>query len=234
MQIATKAMTKEAIKERWMNVVDRVATAACQSTRSPSEITIVGVTKYVDSVQTRWLYEAGCRDFGESRPQSLWDKAASLSDLSIRWHLIGHLQRNKSRRTLPLIHCIHSVDSLRLAQQLEFDASELGQTIEVLLEVNVSGDPNKTGMIPMEILRIAPAIVSLSNLQVTGLMGMSGLGNQEPRADFAVIRSLRDQLQIQLGSSACLDKLSMGMSGDYETAIQEGSTIVRIGSSLFS
>ncbi len=226
-------MSLESITERWANVNERVATAATQSGRVAAKITIVGVSKYVDVEQTRQLYEAGCRDFGESRPQSLWEKSAALSGLPIRWHLIGHLQRNKSRRTIPLVHCIHSVDSLRLAQQLEMDANELDKRLPILLEVNVSGDPNKTGMLPDDLSKIANSIVPLQHLQIRGLMGMAGLGNQEPRADFAAIRELRDRLQSELGSAVQLDELSMGMSGDFESAIQEGSTILRIGSILF-
>ena len=227
-------MSLVTIAERWAMICDRVATVAIQNGRSASDITIVGVTKYVDVEQTRQLYDAGCRDFGESRPQSLWEKSAAMAELPIRWHLIGHLQRNKSRRTIPIVYCIHSVDSLRLSQQLESDAAELDKSVSILLEVNVSGDPNKTGMLPSELSNVANAIVAMPHLRVIGLMGMAGLGNREPRADFVAIRELRDQLQTELGGSAKLDQLSMGMSGDYEPAIQEGATMLRIGSSLFS
>ncbi len=226
-------MSEESIAQHWKNVVERVATTAKACGRAPEDILIIGVTKYVGLNQARQLCEAGCRDFGESRPQALWEKADALSDLAIRWHLIGHLQRNKSRRTLPLIHCIHSVDSLRLAKQLESDASELDLTIPILLEVNVSGDANKTGMHPTELPKIASEIIELPHLRITGLMGMAGLGKQEPRSDFEAIRELRNQLQVTLGSDAQLDQLSMGMSGDFEVAIQEGSTMIRVGSILF-
>lgn len=226
-------MPVESIAERWIQVCERVASAAKLSGRQSSDITIIGVSKYADIEQTRQLYEAGCRNFGESRPQSLWEKSDALSELAIRWHMIGHLQRNKSRRTLPLIHCIHSVDSIRLSKQLEIDANELEKEIRVLLEVNVSGDANKTGMLPDQLSEIATSIVQLPHLKVIGLMGMAGLGNSEPKSDFAAIRQLRDQLQIELGSEVPLSELSMGMSGDFETAIAEGSTMVRIGSMLF-
>jgi pyridoxal phosphate enzyme (YggS family) len=226
-------MTEESIANRWKSVVERVSNIANACGRAPQDILTIGVTKYVDPSQARQLYEAGCRDFGESRPQALWEKAEALGELAIRWHMIGHLQRNKVRRTLPLVNCIHSVDSLRLAQQIESDANELSLTIPVLLEVNVSGDANKTGMNPNELPRIASQIVELPHLRVCGLMGMAGLGQAEPRADFAAIRELRDQLQANLGSSVPLDQLSMGMSGDFEAAIQEGSTMIRIGSVLF-
>jgi PLP dependent protein len=226
-------MNDTSIADRWNSVTERVANAARSSGREPQEVLIIGVTKYVDEIQVRQLYEAGCRDFGESRPQSLWEKAEILDDPSVRWHMIGHLQRNKVRRTLPLVDCIHSVDSLRLAQQLASDAADLRLTIPILLEVNVSGDANKTGMNPNELLGIACEIVELPNLQITGLMGMAGLGKAEPRSDFAAIRELRDELHKAFGSAIQLDHLSMGMSGDFEAAIQEGATMVRIGSVLF-
>ncbi|MDZ4849501.1 MAG: YggS family pyridoxal phosphate-dependent enzyme [Pirellulaceae bacterium] len=223
----------KSIAQRWHDVDQCTAIAAEKSGRLRKDITIVGVTKYVDVDPTRMLFQAGCHDLGESRPQSLWTKSDQLSDLPIRWHLIGHLQRNKSRRTIPIVQCVHSVDSLRLAQQISGDARELGIEVSILLEVNVSGDSNKTGMLPSELVRTATAIVELPNLKMLGLMGMAGLGNQEPRHDFAAIRQLRDQLQLELGSEVELRELSMGMSGDFEVAIQEGATMVRVGSILF-
>ena len=221
------------IKERWNRIVERVENAACRAGRSPTEITVVGVSKYVDAEATRALYEAGCHELGESRPQLLWDKAAILADLPVRWHMIGHLQRNKSKRTIPLIQALHSLDSLRLAEQVNQDAGELGRCLDVLLEVNITGDAKKTGLLPSDLKVVAPKIVGLDHLHVVGLMGMAGLGNQTPREDFATIRKLRDQLQQELGLPADLKHLSMGMSGDFEDAIAEGATLLRIGSILF-
>ncbi len=221
------------IKERWKRIVERVEDAAGRAGRSPTEITIVGVSKYVDAETTRELYEAGCHDLGESRPQLLWDKAAFLSDLPIRWHMIGHLQRNKSKRTIPLIQALHSLDSLRLAEQVNHDVSERGRRLDVLLEVNVTGDATKTGLLPEDLKLVAPKIVAFEHLHVVGLMGMAGLGSQTPREDFATIRALRDELQRELGLSTDLTHLSMGMSGDFEEAIAEGATMLRLGSVLF-
>jgi PLP dependent protein len=221
------------IKDRWEMTVERVANAATRAERSPDEITIVGVSKYVDADTTRELFEAGCYDLGESRPQVLWEKATALSDLPIRWHLIGHLQRNKTKKTLPHIHVLHSLDSLRLAEQINQEVGDLGRKLEVLLEVNVTGDASKTGLLPADLRLIAPKIVALDYLQVVGLMGMAGLGNQTPREDFASIRRLRDELQRELDSDIDLKHLSMGMSGDFEDAIAEGATMLRIGSLLF-
>ena len=148
------------IQERWQRIVERVENAALRAVRSPTEITIVGVSKYVDAETTRALYEAGCHDLGESRPQLLWEKAAILSDLPIRWHMIGHLQRNKSKRTIPLLQSLHSLDSLRLAEQVNQDASELGCRLDVFLEVNVTGDATKTGLLLDDLKKVAPKIAA--------------------------------------------------------------------------
>jgi pyridoxal phosphate enzyme (YggS family) len=221
------------IADRWKRVCERVEASAIKAGRNPNDITTVGVSKYVDASSTRELFEAGCIDLGESRPQVLWEKAELLKDLTIRWHLIGHLQRNKSKRTVRLLSCIHSIDSIRIAQQISEDASGLENPISVLLEVNVSGDSTKTGLSPDELPTVAESVIELPGLRVEGLMGMSGLGKRSPREDFVKLREIRDALQIQFGSRVELKHLSMGMSGDFEEAVAEGATILRIGSILF-
>jgi PLP dependent protein len=221
------------ISDRWKFVCERVHEAALAAGRDPQTIRTIGVTKYVDDRLTRELFEAGCQDLGESRPQSLWDKAAALSDLEVRWHLIGHLQRNKSRRTLPLVHWIHSVDSWRIAEQLNADASLLQIKVRVMLEVNLTKDSSKTGMDQATLTHLLHRVDELPQLQVCGLMGMAGLNSPSPRHDFAAIRQLRDDLQEELGTSVQLRELSMGMSGDFEDAIAEGATMIRVGSILF-
>lgn len=221
------------LTDRWKSIRERVAEAAVRNGRDPSEVTIVGVSKYVDAEKTRELVEAGCRDLGESRPQVLWEKAELLQELTIRWHLIGHLQRNKSKRTVPLLDCLHSIDSTRLAEQVNLDAAGRRDKLSILLEVNISGDASKTGLPPGEVLSTAEKILELPNLRLDGLMGMAGLGNQTPREDFAELRRMRDRLQTQLGSQVELRHLSMGMSGDFEEAVAEGATMLRIGSILF-
>lgn len=219
-------------KERFAHVLERVASAAIRSGRQPSAVTVIGVSKYVDASKARELVESGCKDLGESRPQSLWEKASVLSDLKVRWHMIGHLQRNKVARTLPLIHCIHSLDSVRLAEQIDADANRLAIRVPVLLEVNVSKDSTKTGLSPSEACEVCEKICQLPNLQLEGVMGMSSLEGQDARSEFSQIRDLRDKLQREVGNLAKLDQLSMGMSNDFEDAILEGSTMIRIGSLL--
>jgi len=197
---------------------------------------LVGVTKYVESAIARLLVEADLKDLGESRPQELWRKAEAFADLRVAWHLIGHLQRNKVRRTLPLVTCIHSVDSLPLLQEINTHAASKALPVsDVLLEVNISGDAAKHGFRREEIETLIPHIARLKHVAVLGLMTMSGVESDPDRTrrEFAALRELRDKLGLVHPPNVVLKELSMGMSGDYEVAIEEGATIVRVGSALF-
>ena len=197
---------------------------------------LVAVTKYVGPDEIRALVAAGCTDLGESRPQQLWERAAELRDLPVRWHIIGHIQRNKVERTLPLVAMVHSLDSLRLAETIDAAAGRIASNrVPVLLEVNISREPAKHGFAPEEIEPLLPKLIELEQIDIRGLMCMAGLegGGDEARRDFAGLRTLRDRLQAGCPATVRLDELSMGMSGDYEIAIEEGATIVRIGSALF-
>jgi pyridoxal phosphate enzyme (YggS family) len=223
------------ICENLARVRENIAAAAARSGRRPESVTLVGVTKYVEPSVARLLVDAGLNILGESRPQQLWQKAESLADLQVSWHLIGHLQRNKVKRTLPLVDCIHSVDSRRLLQEISREAVSIQRTANVLLEVNISGDASKTGLKPDEIEPLFSEIIELPAVRVHGLMTMAGLkgGVDRARRDFAALRMLRDRLQSNCPANVVLKELSMGMSGDYEVAIEEGATIVRVGSALF-
>lgn len=217
------------------SVRQRIATAAQRSGRSAEAVQLVAVTKYVATDVIRELIDAGCHDLGESRPQMLWDKAAALADPSVRWHLIGHLQRNKVERTVPLVALIHSADSQRLLQSIDAASLTRGQKTAVLLEVNISGDAAKHGFTPAELERQLPALAEFSQLEICGLMGMASLAGDldQARREFANLRQLRDRLQRIAPPTVQLVELSMGMSGDFEIAIEEGATIVRVGSALF-
>jgi pyridoxal phosphate enzyme (YggS family) len=227
----------ERIAANLAEVRERIAVAARGAGRSPDEVRLVAVTKYVDAATTRLLFDAGCTDLGESRPQQLWDKAAALNDAAIRWHLIGHLQRNKVRRTLPLVHLIHSGDGLRLLEELDRDTAALAgrSPLAVLLEVNVSGETAKHGFAPDDLPKHVETLAAFKHLDVRGLMAMAGLDDDptSARRDFARLRELRDRLRREWSGRFALDELSMGMSGDYEAAIAEGATLVRVGSALF-
>jgi pyridoxal phosphate enzyme (YggS family) len=216
-------------------VRQRIESAAERSGRAPGAVRLVAVTKYVDPEEAAAIFEAGCHELGESRPQELWRKAEALSSHSIRWHLIGHLQRNKIRRTLPLVSLIHSADSARLIEALDEEAGLQTLRIPVLLEINVSGDPAKHGFEPTAIEPLLGELAQRRHVEVRGLMAMAGLDSDEDaaRREFSLLRELRDRLRPNCPSGVSLDELSMGMSGDFEAAIAEGATIVRVGSALF-
>jgi hypothetical protein len=223
------------IAENLHQVQEYIDAAAARSGRQGSDIELVAVTKYVGLAEIRALVAAGCTTLGESRPQQLWDRAEQLADLPIRWHFIGHMQRNKIRRTLPLVAMIHSVDSPRLAEALEQSAGELSLGLPVLLEVNTSNEAAKGGFAPAEIEPLLPNLSGFQHLAIRGLMCMAALegGLDVARRNFAALRILRDRLRANCPENIRLDELSMGMSGDYEVAIEEGATIVRVGSALF-
>ncbi len=222
------------LKRNLENVLERIRVASEKSGRDRSAVRLIAVTKYVDADIVRSLYEVGCRDFGESRPQVLWEKANQLSDLTdLNWHMIGHLQRNKLKRTLPITQLLHSGDSIRLISAVN-DFATASSPQKILLEVNTSGDSSKHGFHPNELVEQLAEISALENIDVQGLMCMASLtGGQSTAADnFSALRTLRDQIQ-ENHSLGKLTELSMGMSGDFEVAIEEGATIVRVGSALF-
>ena len=227
------------LEQNLRQVRERIAVAAHAASRDPSDITLVAVSKYASDEETRDLVLAGCQELGESRPQELWKKADTLEDLPVCWHQIGHLQRNKVRRTLPLVSLIHSVDSVRLLQSIESMAAALStpaesRLVDALLEVNVSGEEAKHGFAPDACLEAIEIALDMSHVRILGLMCMAHLGasHEEAQRDFASLRALRDRLQ-ETCDDASLGELSMGMSGDFEEAINAGSTIVRVGSALF-
>ena len=227
---------KQTISDNLAWVRDAIAKAADRAGRSAEEVQLVGVTKYVGPEPTRALFEAGLANLAESRPQQLWDKAEALADLPIHWHQIGHLQRNKVRRTLPVIALIESVDSMRLATTINATAAELDLTVPILLEVNISGEGAKHGFTPSEMEPVLASLGAMEHLEVRGLMGMAGLEGdmEDARREFAALRDLRDRLQTVAPDGMQIKELSMGMSADFEIAIEEGATMVRVGSALFA
>jgi len=216
-------------------IKERIADAARRAGRNPQSVRLVVVTKYASADLARQVAELGYMDLAESRPQELWAKAALLQDLPVRWHLVGHLQRNKVRRTLPITSWIHSVDSVRLLDEIQHQADALGLRPQVLLEVNVSGDAAKHGFAPDELPAVVARLAEWPSLQVCGLMAMAGLTHmhEAAAADFRRLRQLRDALADTVPPPHHLTELSMGMSGDFEEAVLEGATMVRVGSAVF-
>jgi len=222
------------IRQNLQGIRRRMAEAAGRAGRDAAAVRLIAVTKYVDSQVARAVAAAGCADLGESRPQELWRKAEALADLPIRWHQIGHLQRNKLARTLPLLALLHAADSARLLQSLEQPAATLERPAQVLLEINISGDASKHGLPPGDAAATLAACRDYPHVQVRGLMGMAsrGGGVEQARQDFARLAELRAELQQQFPEFS-LEELSMGMSQDFEVAIEQGATLVRIGSALY-
>jgi pyridoxal phosphate enzyme (YggS family) len=226
---------RQIIADNVARIRDRIAAAALAANRQPKEVKLVAVTKYVDAETAALLLEAGCTTLAESRPQELWAKAAASHLAAAQWHLVGRLQRNKVRRTLPLIELIHSVDGERLLAEINDQAQALEATPSVLLEVNCSAEAAKQGFSADELRRLLPLLPKYPRVKVAGLMTMAALegGLTVAHANFAALRNLRDELAKQAPPGVDLRELSMGMSSDFEAAIAEGATLVRIGSSLF-
>ena len=234
-------LERDQLEKNLVIVRQQMADACRKSGRSTEEVRLIAVTKTVGPQTCNDLISLGCRDLAENRPQVLWEKSAVV-DPCVLWHFIGHLQRNKSARTLPLLNTFHALDSLRLAEQLAKDAAEttadksVGK-LRVLLELNITQDQTKTGLSPndaQEVLRRYIETPSLQDgLDLCGLMGMSSLGGDDAQThrEFETLRTLRDRWQSEYGIG--LRELSMGMSDDFQIAIEEGSTMVRIGSLLY-
>jgi|SRR5579883_899193 len=227
----TETELRSVLNDRMASVRGRIAEACRRAGRDPVSVTLVAVTKTVSPRVAALAAELGARDLGESRPQELWKKAESVP--SANWHLIGHLQRNKIDRTVPLVALIHSVDSERLLAALDAFGRKRNVPIPVLLEANCSGEEAKGGFAPAEMPGVCEKAASLAGVAVRGLMTMAAYAEdpQSARPTFAMLRELRDSLRTH--TPLPLTELSMGMSNDFEVAVEEGATFVRIGTTLF-
>ena len=232
----TDAELRTVLAERIAHLRSRIGAACARVNRNPDEVTLVAVTKTVSPRVAGLMPELGVADLGESRPQELWRKAEALRHPPIRWHLVGHLQRNKVERTLPLVHMIHSVDSLRLFEALNEEAIKCGLTVRALLEVNASREPQKHGFRVEDLDACWQQLLRTVAVDILGLMCMAAYSDdpETSRPTFGELRRLRDDLRARGSNSvAQLAHLSMGMSGDFEVAIEEGATLVRVGTALF-
>ncbi len=221
------------LAKRFANIRERIALAAQRVHRNAGEVELVAISKTYPAERVREaIDEAGQEVFGESRVQEALAKIPSLP-ARLRWHFIGHLQSNKIRKALPHFKLIHGVDTPEIAREIDRIAGEMGLFPRVLLEVNVSGEGSKHGFSPEQLECELEVLLSLSRLQVEGFMTMAPLASDQEAARpfFAQLREIRDRLVIQFGIP--LETLSMGMSGDFEVAVEEGATLVRVGSALF-
>jgi PLP dependent protein len=210
--------------------------AACQRAgRGTHDVKLVAVTKTVPPDRIRLAYEAGLRDFGENRVQEAAAKRPALSDLTVTWHLIGHLQSNKARPARELFHWVHSLDSLRLAEKLHQVAVCSGDRLPVLLEVNLGGEATKSGVGENEVVPLVEQIAALETLELRGLMLIPPFFEdpEHARPFFRRLHQLARQVEARGVPNVSMQELSMGMSHDFEVAIDEGATIVRVGTAIF-
>jgi hypothetical protein len=226
------------IPENVVLVRELIAAAARRARRNPEEITLMAVSKTFAAERVREAYRAGLRAFGENRVQEFAGKAGALADLEdAKWHMIGHLQTNKALRAVELFTAIDSVDSLRLAEKLNASAGQCGKKLPVLIEINVGGEAAKSGL-PSEspeLEKLLLAAPQLEHLELRGLMTIPPFTDdpQQARPDFRKLRELRDQIAARRLPNVSMNVLSMGMSHDFEIAIEEGSTCVRVGTAIF-
>ena len=223
------------LAENYKEVRKTVDEAAIRSGRKPEEVTLISVGKMHPAEAIKEVYDAGSRDFGENKVQELTGKIEALPE-DIHWHLIGHLQRNKVKYIIGKTALIHSVDSLRLAEEIDVQAAKKGiDTVDVLLEVNASGEISKFGVRPEEVEQLCREIATLKHVRVKGLMTVAPYV-VDANENRPIFRKIKD-LSIDIGSknidNISMDILSMGMSGDYEVAIEEGATMVRVGTKIF-
>jgi pyridoxal phosphate enzyme (YggS family) len=222
----------DTLAQRAVEVRARVAAAAGRSGRTEAAVQIVAVSKTIPAATVQRAFELGFTTFGENRVQEARGKIQDLPLPGIRWELIGHLQTNKAARAVQLFSRVQSVDSLRLAELLHHEASQLGLVLPILLEVNIAGESSKSGFAPGELVAAVAALRHLSALRPEGLMTIAPIvaDSQEVRPVFRELVRWRDRLRQE---SDGWNALSMGMSDDFEVAIEEGATIVRIGRALF-
>lgn len=223
------------LEDRIARVQERIVAACRRSGRRAEEVRLVAVSKTVLPERIRQAYEAGLREFGENRVQEADAKRFVLSDLTATWHLVGHLQTNKAKPARQLFHWVHSVDSLRVAQKLAQAAPCSGDKLPVLLQVNLGEEPTKFGARQEETVALAGQVGQLPTLELRGLMVIPPLAenSEEARPFFRRLRELAAFIDSRGLPGVCMRELSMGMSEDFEVAIEEGATIVRVGTAIF-
>lgn len=221
-------------KKRLENVKDRINKTALKCGRDPESIHLVAVSKTISANRIREAIKAGVTTLGENYVQEARNKFNVLGTLPVSWHFIGHLQSNKAKYAVRLFDLIHSVDSLKLAHELNKQASKVNKIQDILIQINISKEPSKSGSDIQNAANLIKDIVLLENVSVKGLMAMPPFFNnpEKARPYFTALRDLRDQIENVL-PEVVLNELSMGMTGDFEVAIEEGATLVRIGTAIF-
>ena len=223
-----------ALTDNLKTVMDRIASAAKRAGRDPASIRLVVVTKTVDVESIRHAVAAGASVLGENRVQEAREKIEKLGTLA-RWHLIGHLQTNKAKYAVKLFDLIHSVDNLELARELDKQAAKIGKIQEVLIEVSIAGEAAKAGVAMQEVLALVREAAKLKNISIKGLMTIPPYSEdpESSRSFFRKLRELAETIKKENIPAVSMNELSMGMSGDFEVAVEEGSTMVRVGTAIF-
>ncbi|WP_305804859.1 YggS family pyridoxal phosphate-dependent enzyme [Stenotrophomonas sp. YIM B06876] len=231
-----KAETVEDFRRNLAVINARIAAACHRVDRSADQIRLLPVSKTIDEAHIRLSYAAGCRFLGENKVQEAYQKWEAMQDLGdLRWSVIGHLQTNKAKRVARFADEFQALDSLRVAEALDRHLQHEGRSLDVLVQVNTSGEASKYGLPPAEVAGFLQELPAFSALRVRGLMTLALLSADSGRVRqcFIRLRQLRDQLRQQAPAAIGLDQLSMGMSGDFEIAIEEGATVVRVGQAIY-
>jgi hypothetical protein len=223
------------IAENVRQVRERIQKACERSKRDPQRVRLIAVTKTFDAAKVREAGESGISDFGENFVQELQEKRAELGNPEIRWHFVGHLQSNKVKYIADFIHLIHSVDHWSVAEEIDKRGARIGRVIDALVEVNTSREQTKFGVKPESALEFVKSVAQLKNLKLKGLMTIGPFlpDPEESRPAFQGLRALRDEIRNAGIEDVEMTELSMGMTHDFEVAIEEGATMVRIGTAIF-
>lgn len=223
---------QELIQSRLMQIEQRISNVCSEVGRERASVRLLPITKTVPAAILRHAYAAGLRDFAENKVQEAQGKIAALEDLPVRWAMVGHLQKNKAKQVIQFASEFHALDSLRLAARLDQQLAQEGRSLDVYIQVNTSGEDSKYGLAPEELPNFLDAVQPFKNLRPRGLMTLAIFsGDRERVRDcFRLLRGLRDQAT-EIHPQVC--ELSMGMSGDFEDAIREGATVVRVGQGIF-
>lgn len=222
------------LKENLAEVQSRVEQACKRAGRDVAEVTLIAVSKTKPVTDLQEIYNAGVRDFGENKVQEMCDKMEKMPK-DINWHMIGHLQRNKVKYIVGNVALIHSVDSYRLAEEINIQAKKRGLVVPILVEVNIADETTKFGVSKEDAMELVRQIASLDALSIKGLMTIAPyvVDPEENRAYFRKIKELSVDIDNQNIDNVSMDILSMGMTGDFEVAIEEGATMVRVGTGIF-
>ncbi len=222
------------IKENYQKVKASVAEAAIRAGRAPEDATLIAVSKTKPLSELQEAYEAGARDFGENKVQELTEKIPAMPS-DVHWHMIGHLQTNKVKYIVGKVYLIHSVDSLKLAKEISKESLKAGVVTDILLEVNVAGEESKFGVSCQEVLPLANQIASLPGIRIRGLMTIAPVCEdpEENRGIFRKLREISIDIKGKNIDNISMDVLSMGMTGDYTVAVEEGASYVRVGTGIF-